>query len=299
MRILRAYPPAWRARYGDELAALLEQLDGGRVSGRNRLDVIRSGIAERVRRLVRGGLPPGERAREGSLLVLHAWMLFTLGGFGVAKAAEHWQAVTPVAKRGLPAAAFDVVVAVAAIGSALVLLGVAVLLPRLTVLVRSGGWPRIERPIVRAVALSLLAAAATIALAAWARSLTPGARNGGDGLYGAAFAAWIVLFAACLLSWARAAAAAARRLVLPVELLRLEVRLAAAVSVAMVVMTAATGVWWGALAHAAPWFFAGRPVGAAASALTPNMIVPAALMLCASALGLLGATTALRALADS
>jgi hypothetical protein len=297
MKLLRVYPAAWRVRYGDELATLIDELAGGaRMSWRVRLDVLRGGLVERVRVLGLGGPPPRERARQGSVLVLYAWMLFVLGGFGVQKASEHWKAVTPTAKQGLPAAAFDVLIAAAAVGSGLVLLGVAVSLPRLAALIRRGGWAQIRRPIVRAAVLSLLLVAATFGLAAWAHSLTPAARNGHNAVYSAVFIAWIVLFAACLLAWAAAAAATARQLSLSAGLLRFEVWLGAAVSAAMTVMTIATAVWWGSLASAAPWFFEGKPVGSSASALVSNMIVPAGLMLCATALGLIGATRALKAL---
>ena len=295
--LLRVYPPAWRARYGNELASLIEELGGGaRMSWRVRFDVVRAGIVERARVLAPRELAPPERAREGSLLVLYAWMVFVIGGFGVAKASEHWRAVTPTAKQSLPGAAFDVLLIAAAVGAALVLLGVAVSLPRLAGLIRAGGWAEIRRPILRAASLSLLTVSATFGVAGWAHSLTPAARNGGDAAYGMMFVAWVILFAACLIAWAAAAGATARQLVLSAGMLRLEVWLGATVSVAMAVMTIATAIWWGSLASAAPWFFDGRPVGSSASALVSNVVVPAGLMLCATSLGLIGATRAIKAL---
>ena len=300
MRLLRLYPAAWRARYGQELASLIEELEGGaRMSWRVRLDVLRAAARERARVFGLRGLQPGERAREGSLLVLRAWMLFVVGGFGVLKASEQWQAVTPVAKRGLPSAAFDVLAVTAVVGSLLVAAGVAASLPRLLALIRGGGWTRIARPIVRAIALSVLGAGLTVGLAAWAHSLTPAARNGHDALYGAAFLGWVVLGAACLFAWAAAASATARRLTISPPLLRFEVWVGATLSAAMVAMTIASAVWWGSLARAAPWFFEGRPVGSDASALAANVVIPVALMLLASALGLGGAIRALRALTQA
>lgn len=298
MRLLRVYPAAWRARYGEELVALLEELDGAaRMSWRVRLDVVRGGIVERVRGLAGAGGSPEERVRRGSTLVLSAWMLFVLGGFGVQKASEHWQAVTPAADRTLPAVAFDALVAAAALGSALVLLGVALSLPALVLLLRGGGWPRVRRPILAAADLTLLVVAATIGLAVWAHTLTPGGRNGHDAPYAAAFGVWVLLFALCLFAWARAAAATARHLSLPARLLRVEARLAAGTSAAMVVVTLAAALWWGAVASAAPWFFQGRPAGVAGSALVANVVVPVALMVAASLVGLVGARRATRALA--
>jgi hypothetical protein len=284
MRLLRVYPASWRARYGDELATLLEELDGGeRRSWRTRLDVIRAGLAERASVFGLRGLPPGARAREGSLLVLYAWMLFVLGGFGVQRASEHWQAVTPAAKQAIPAAAFDVLVVAAALAATLVLLGVAVLLPRVASTIRLGGWTNIRRPVLRAGLLTVLTLAAMLGLAGWAHSLTPAARNGHNVAYAGAFGAWVLLLAACLFGWAAAAAATARSLTLSTTLLRFEVWLGTAVSATMAAMTLATAVWWASL-------------GPAASALVPNMIVPAALMLCATALGLIGATRGITAL---
>jgi hypothetical protein len=59
--------------------------------------------------------------------------------------------------------------------------------------------------------------------------------------------------------------ATARRLRLRAATLRVEAWLADAVTVAMAVMTVATVVWRAALANAAPWFLAGKPVGSSAS----------------------------------
>jgi hypothetical protein len=276
---------------------LIEELDGGaRMSWRVRFDVVRAGVVERMRVFAPRGLPPGERAREGAVLVLYAWMVFVIGGFGVEKTSEHWQAVTPAAKQSLPAAAFDVLFVAASAGSMLVLLGVAVSLPRLAALIRGGGWREIRWPVLCASSLTALTVAATCGLVAWAHSLTPSARNGGDAAYGAVFVAWVILIAACLLAWAAAAATTARQLALSTGTLRVEVWFAAAVTVTMAVMTIATAVWWGSLARAAPWFFDGRRAGSSASALVSNMVVPVGLMLVATALGLLGATRALRAL---
>lgn len=41
MRLLRLYPPAWRARYGEEMLALLEQ---HRISMRSRIDLLRGAL---------------------------------------------------------------------------------------------------------------------------------------------------------------------------------------------------------------------------------------------------------------
>lgn len=295
MRSLRWYPRAWRVRYGAELIALMEQLEPSEHSSwLTRFDIVRSGLRERVRVLAPGPLPPNEKAREGALLVLYAWMLFVVGGSALAKLSEHWQAVTPLSKQSLPSHAFGVLYWAAGIGSVLVLAGVAVSLPACVDLLRRGRWFEIRRPVIRAVILSMVAVGLTIGLSRWAHSLTPGKRNGGDDFYSAAYVAWFVLGVSCLFAWATAAAAVARRLELSRSALRLESLLAVAVGISMVVMTAAAVVWWASLANAAPWFFSGRSVGSTGSVVQPNGVVGSALILLATLLGLVGATRSAR-----
>ena len=299
MKALRLYPPAWRRRYGEELTVLVEELGGwARLSWRLRLDLVRAAVVERVRPLGLRRLPPEERVREGALLVLTAWMLFAIGGFGIQKASEHWQSAVPAGERALPSAAFDTLVVAAAVGSTLVLLGVAVVLPRLARALRTGAVAGLRPPLLRALALSALLAAATVGLGAWAHTLTSLQRNGGDHTYGGVFLAWVALLAATLLAWAAAAAACARRLDLSARELRLEARLGAAVALAMAVVTVATAVWWGAVASAAPWFLDGGPAGAQGSPLSANTLAPALLMLCACALAAVGTHRALRSLGE-
>jgi hypothetical protein len=49
-RILRWYPAAWRRRYGEELVAMLDDAYGDdKLPRRDRISLIRSGVAERVR----------------------------------------------------------------------------------------------------------------------------------------------------------------------------------------------------------------------------------------------------------
>jgi hypothetical protein len=290
--LLRLYPAAWRARYGEELQALLvESSAGGRVPWRARLDVALAGGRERLRAagLAGDGLPPHERARSGSLLVLCAWALFVVGGAGVQKFSEHWQGATPAAGRGVPSGAFLALVVTAAIGSVLVLAGVASAAPSLLAFLRGGGWPAIRGRVLTAAFLSCLTVAAMAPLVGWAHVLTVRQRNGLDLGYGIAFGFWVALAAAGLLAWTGAAVSTARQLSLPATTLRYQARVASAVTVAMAVMTTATAVWWAALASSAPWFLAGRPVGSAASPLAPQLLAAATLMLVATLLGALGA----------
>ena len=300
--LLRCYPPAWRARYGEELEALIVESSGGRrVSWRVWLDVALAGGRVRLRSsgLTGDAVPPGERSRAGSLLVLCAWVLFVGAGFGVQKTSEHWQSATPASSQGLPAGAFAVLVVAAALGSVLVLTGIACVCPSLVAFMRGGGWGEIRGVVLRAVLVTAPTLAATIALLVWAHRLSSGQRSGHDSVYLLGVGAWALLMAACLVAWTVAGVATARRLAFSAKLLRLEAWLAAAVSTTMAVMTIATAIWWAALASAAPWFFAGRPVGTSTSALVPQLLLAMLLMLIATPLASAGALRALRTLPNT
>jgi hypothetical protein len=296
--LVRLYPPAWRARYGEELAALIVESSGGeRVPWRVRADVALGAARERLRAagLVGDG-SPGDRVRGGALLALCAWALFVVAGAGMEKVAEHWQDATPSASRALPSTAFDGLVIAAVCGSLLVLAGIGSAIPSLAAFLRAGGWPAIRDRVVRAALLTGVAIAATVALVVWAHGLTGLQRNGNDVAYGIAFVTWALLVAVCLFAWTAAAVVTARRLRLPVATLRSLAWIASGVAAAMGVMTAATAVWWAAIADAAPWFLAGRPVGASASPLAPQLLAIGAVMLFATVVGAAGAQRAMRAL---
>jgi hypothetical protein len=280
--LLRWYPPAWRARYGQELEELIvESLGGGRVPWRMRLDIARSGMRERLRSsgLTGDAVPPDARSLAGSLLVLCAWMTFVVAGTTVQKLSEHWQDATPSTQRALPGDAFAALTVAAAIGSALVVLGVACALPPLLALVRAGGWRDIRGVILRALAATALAGVSTAALVVWAHRLPAQARSGHDLAYVVGFSAWSLVMLVLVVCWTIAAVATARRLDLSGRLLRFEARLAAGVCATMAVMTVATAVWWAARADAA---------------FAPQLAAALLLMLASTSLGTAGSVRALR-----
>jgi hypothetical protein len=286
--LLRTYPPAWRARYGEELAALMSDTSGqGRVPWRTWLDVALAGTRERLRAAGVAGdaLPPSARSRAGSILVLCAWALFVVGGLAVQRVSEHWQAATPAGDRAVPSAAFTALTVAAAIGTALMLAGAACALPALTAFLRSGGWTALCPRCLRAAWLTAAGAAATTGLVVWAHRLTPSARNGHDTAYAVAFAAWGALMVACLAAWTLAAVTAAQRIDLPRPALGRIAWLAAGVSATMAAMTVATAVWWSQLPAADP-----------AAGASPLMLCALLVMLTATALGIAGARRALTAL---
>jgi hypothetical protein len=277
-RLLRLFPPSWRDRYGEELADVIVESSGDRVPWRVRLDVLRAGGRERLRA---AGLSddgaPQEQVRGGALLVLCAWALFVIAGLTVQKLSEHWQTLMPVADRGLPQGAFDVLVAGAVVGAILVMAGIAAVVPGL----RTAGWHTLRRALPVPIALTGVAVAATVAIVAWAHGLAPAERDGHDAGYAGAFVAWALLCAACLLGWTCAAVSIARRLDLRASTLRAETWLAVAVTALMALMATATVVWWGAR---------GTHV------LSLELTLATALMVIASALGAIGSRRALRAL---
>jgi hypothetical protein len=288
--LLRLYPRAWRLRYGAELQELIvETSGGGRIPWRVRLDVAAGAVRERLRA---GGLagdpPPGERTRGGALLVLCAWTIFVVGGVVVQKFSEHWQGAVPAGARGLPSAAFDVLIGAAAFGTVLVLAGIAAALPALVRFLGDGGWLLVRRHVVVAGALTVAAGGGGAVLIWWAHGLTEAQRNGADSAYTAAAAVAGLVLLACLAAWTIAAVACARRLHLPHGVLVLEASLATGAALAMLAMTAATAIWWGAVArHAQPSFFG------QASPLAPQMLLATALMLTATVSGAFGARHAL------
>ena len=254
-RLLRVYPAAWRERYGAELIDLIEAgSDGGRISVRVRLDVIAAGLAQRLRSagLVGDDVPPELRIRAGVLVVLSAWAAFVVAGLGLAKTAEHWQAMTPQADRGMPAAAYDVVLLGAALGTLAVLLGIVLTTRPLLAFLRSGGWTKIHRPVLRAFGSTGLTIVVLLGVVVWAHRLTVEQRNGGDVLYSAAFLILCVCGIASIGLWTRAAIVTAEQLELSGASLRWETALAAATTAMMVAMTVSSTVWWASVAGSSP-----------------------------------------------
>lgn len=294
--LLRLYPPGWRARYGDELAALIQETSGGRVPWRVRLDVASAAVTERLRAAgLAGDRPPGERILGGTLSVLCAWAAFVVAGTVVQKFSEHWPAATPVGSRTVPRDAFGALLVSSWAGTTLVVAGVATVAPALLRFARGGGVRQVRRQLLAAVALTAAAILASVAMIVWARHLTAEQRVGRDVVYTLVVALWGLLLVGCLAAWTVAGVALARRLELSARVLRLEALLAAGVAVTMVSMTAATAVWWAALARSAPWFLASAAPGSTASPLSPQLLSATILMLLATVLAVAGATRAVRA----
>jgi len=242
-RLLYAYPRAWRERYGDELLALLEAEP---LTWRERVDVLRSGLGERLRG---SGRPP--------LRVLWAWSLFVVGGMGFQKTSEHWQVVVPAGDRAVPTVAFDVVQAAAVLGTVAVLAAVALALPAFLRDLRTGGWPALRRPLLTATAATAVAIGDLAAVAL-----------DHDLVAAVVFVAFALV---SLFAWTHAAAVAARRLP-PV---RAHSHLALLVTGTMVTMTVAAAVWLASVSGHAPSFAGTAHVAVVATFMLAGLAVAA------------------------
>jgi hypothetical protein len=295
--MLRWYPARWRARYGDELIAMIEEdLEGTRPSLPYRWALARSGMGERLREvgLTGDSVPPGDRIRGGALAVLCAFAVFVLPGVAFAKISEHWDQSIHRGSRHLPAVSFNLIGALAVACGLVVIVAAVALLPNFVQFLRTGGWPAI-RPRVRWAALVTSATAVVGAgLVVWAHQLTDHQRNAGFGWYQFLFAVVAILFAATIVSWAAAAVSATRRLTIGLAKLKMIGVLAVAVAACMPVMTAAAAAWWGTMATTAPWFLAGTPVGSSPSPLAANLLSVLIVMTIASAAGIFGLLRVLR-----
>jgi hypothetical protein len=297
-RLLRWYPAAWRWRYGEELAALLEDsYGGGRIPIRQRLSLAGHGLWERARGAgLADGADPVRQAQAGSLLVLCSWPAFVIAGGAFAKYAEHWDAATPAGARWLPAAAYDVVVAAAVAGAAVVAVGALVALPAFVSLLRAGRWRELRGVVAVAVVLTASTLAMTVGAVLWAHGQSATERNTtsvlGIGL-GGAFALCLV---ATLAAWCAAAVSTVQRLELAGRVLQMEGALAVALVGAMAAVTAGTVTWWAALASSAPGFLSHGLLGAWGPGVAPVLVGTGLLMTGGLAAATVGAVRVVRAL---
>lgn len=295
--LLRLYPQHWRDRYGDELAGLIVETSGGRVPWRVRRDVAGAALRERGRSLFGwSDRSPRESIASALPTVLWAWFLVVIGGCVVAKTAEHWQAATPSGSRALPAHAFVVLIGAAVAGALIVVVGAALAAPAVVRRLRSGHSGVARRAFVAAVGSAVALVPATVGLAAWAHGLTAAQRNGQDLAYSGAFAAWGVLFVACLAAWTHLGARLGRRADLRGSLLRVEACLACGAAMAMALIATATVIWWAAVAGAAPWYLGGGTQGSAGVPVTWPLVVAGLLMVAGALVSVTAAGRVLRAL---
>lgn len=250
-RLLRCYPPAWRARYGDDAAAYLDDRYPGRIPLRAAASLVIGGVRERFRTARSDGTSPAPlRVRAGVLQVLVGWAAFVIAGAAFAKGSEHFDAALSAHDRAVPDIAYGTVQVVAIISGVAVLTGLLLAAPAALRFLVDGGWSVIRRHVTRAVTVTTPAVAATIAVLVQAQRLTPPQRNGGDTAYAALFLAWATLVALSIAFWTVAVVATGRQLLLSRQTLLVESRLAIAASCGMLVMLPAAIVW-GTTSHSA------------------------------------------------
>lgn len=293
--VLRWYPSQWRARYGDEMAALLEDTyaTAGEVPLRQRVRLAGSGLAERARSAGLAGWSddPEVRMRGGSLLVLCGWACFIVAGAIFVKTADHWSLSRSAAAHQVAAGGFNVVGVAAVVGCLVVLLAAVLVLPAFARFVRAGGWDQIRRPVVVA-AISVAASSALFVITvAWAHSLSAQDRNGGLPIYGWFFVFVSLAFFFAVGSATVAAVSVARHLDLSRRTLRvlggMAVGLVGVMGLALVSLVA----WWASEAVHAPAFLAhtiGNGMPFASSVVPPTLLMSGVLMLAGLALGLAG-----------
>lgn len=296
---LRWYPRAWRARYGDELVALIDDEYGDNLPVEVRLSLVTGGLRQRARQsgLIGDSAPAADGVRAGALVVLAAWTAFIIAGVSFAKFSEHFDEALPrnTGAHRVPDLAFTVLQSVAGVASVLVVAGALLAGPAFVRFLRTGGWASVRGHFLRALACTAVTAAVTVPLLIWAHNLMPHQRSGGIHWYGSLFLTWAVLIALTLLLWTVAAVAATRRMELSSAILTAEAALAVSIAGAMMIMVGATAVWWGAMAKDAPAFLHASPGGAPGSPWDYWFVATVALMVLAMGAAMVGVVRELRA----
>ncbi|MCU1459007.1 MAG: hypothetical protein JWL73_3099 [Actinomycetia bacterium] len=298
-RLLRWYPPAWRARYGDELVAMMEDtLADGEPSVPFRLAIVFAGLRERTRprALAAIDLPPLDRKREGALLVLAGWCGCVIGGLVFAKSTEHWSAAVPRGSAFGPHVAFAAVSVAAVLGAVAVLLGAVATVPSSIRSVRVGGWAPFARPAVRTAVIGLTAVVTTAVLVAWAHEIHG---DGRSAPFGALFLLWAALIATTLVSATAAAIECARRLDLPTVVVHIEAAMALTAAAAVVVVAGSVVTWWALLAARAPWSLEGGVRSAGGSGWSWPIAGSVVLLVVSAAVAVTGAVRILRGPSDA
>jgi hypothetical protein len=287
-RLLAWYPSAWRRRYGEELAALIENV--GPLSLRLRLGVMFGGVRERVHE-ARRPRPPAERARAAVLLVLVAWAMVMVAGPSFANLADGFSRALPPNAGPVPAVAYVAVVVFAALGALAVLAAMAVAGPSLVRLLRHGGWPDIRKTVFPTLAVTAVGVVALVVLVLVTHALGP-VQESSWSL--AVFCVVAALWLAVVVLWTMAAGRTWRRLELSPRVLRVESALAVTAAASMVLLTAASAVWWAAVARTAPWFLQVSPVRPGGSVLNPQALATEVLFALSAVVALGGAGRAWR-----
>ncbi len=248
--LVAIYPPDWRARYGDEYLALLEQLP---LTPRVLADHVRAAVAVRFdpRRDTASDRALADRLRRSELTVLMSWLALVVGGLAYQRMIDD----AALAGAGAAHAAVQIGLGLVVAGALLSLLAVLVgSLPALLAIVRTGIAER------RPGLLGLLAVPPVLLVAFLALTLrlaSGGPGSGAEQAHVMLFAAWGATFVASLAAGAAAVSLASGRAGVPAACFRFAVRPAYAVTAAMALVWAGALAWGAALATQAPSLFWG------------------------------------------
>jgi hypothetical protein len=274
-RVLRWYPSSWRARYGDELLALLEdRLHESPLTFRMWTSIALSGLRERCygAGIVGARSAPATQRRTGALMVLVAWSIMIVGGASLVKTAEHFSAAMPATSRPLAQIAYNTTAVAGAVGTLLVVVAGFVALPGFFRFLRAKRWPQVRVTFVRSLAATAALIVATLALSLWAHSLSSVQRNGADGLYSDAFIVYALLVVIAIGLWTRTGVAVATRIDFTPRELRWESGLALGVCLSSMVVIVGAILWWVQLGLHAPWFLEGTTKGVVVSPWSPRLV---------------------------
>jgi hypothetical protein len=253
-RLMRWYPTSWRARYGDELVALLEDTYGDKkLSFAHRLGIIWGGLFEHLHEFGHhhDSRAPRENVRAGSLVVLWGWTMLIVAGSAFAKVTEHWNLATPRPDRQLPTSAYNVIQIAACFGAVVVMLAAAIVIPAVVRFIYSGGWAEIRRPVQNAMTASATTILLTVAMMIWSHHLGAAQRNTGLGAH-LVGSVWAFLVVTTIVLCAFAAISVARHIHLSPDVLRIMGAFALSLAVAIVAVVGGTLVWAISIAHHAP-----------------------------------------------
>lgn len=252
--LLHLYPPTWRARYGDEFAALLEQYP---FSFMTIINVLLGALDAHIAPQDTNGriLQMINRPRRTAVAVFCAYIAFVVSGLGFNKLAED------SIKSGLGST-------YPAVGISYTLVEVGAVVALLAVLV--GGLPIAFVALRQALAarrrdILLLFAVPPIALAIWIgytflliTVISPAHRHVHDPLNIAAAVSWAGLFAIAALASTAAVSVAVARSEISGQLFRFALAPAAVATLAMAFMLGAVIAWGLSLRAYEPQMFNGN-----------------------------------------
>jgi hypothetical protein len=264
--LLRWYPRAWRERYGDELAALIQDnLDEGRPAWRLRLSVIVGGLRERGRQARHAAAAslkcPAWHDRWGTIMLAGLTCGFLAGDLASsASAVGTWQGV-----------ALDVVLAAVALTGAVVLADGLAAFPALVRFLREGGGPKIRRRAGWAAGATVAAGGGLAGLVLVSGSHPPAQLNASWAYWADVLATGLAIAAAIGL-WAGAATATARHLTLTPQVRAAQLVLGAVIPTAVTTMLITLALWWSATQDSVTMLVLAAANLAAVSASTPVKI---------------------------